>query len=138
MINIKEKFVNKKYIKFLKEGGSLLVVKDNEIIFESKDNYLEPLIECVGKYKDLMAGAWAYDKLLGNAAALLFVYAKVKGVYSLTGSKAGIETLKKHDIDCVVEKTIDCVLNDQGNDLCPMERLVSGKSPQEFYQQVLR
>jgi hypothetical protein len=134
---MRNRLVNKEYVDFLKRGGSLLLVKDKKIIFKSKENFLRPLLACIKEQKDKMAGAYTYDKLLGGAAALLFVYAQVGGVYALQGSKTGIETLKKYNIACAVEKTIACVLNDQGTDLCPMERLAQGKSPKEFYRVVL-
>ena len=54
---------NDKCINFLKNGGSLLVIIDNKIIFESKDNYLKPLIECVKSLGNKMNGAFAYDKI---------------------------------------------------------------------------
>jgi len=127
---------NKKYIDFLKQGGSLLIVKNGEIIFKSNKDNLRPLLECIEKFKDKMVGTIAFDKLLGNAAALLFVYAKVREVYALKGSKAGVNTLERNNINYLIEKIIPCVLNNQANGLCPMEELSRGKSPKDFYRLV--
>lgn len=81
-----------------------------------------------------MAGAYAFDKILGKAAALLFSYVKVKAVYSLKASNAGVSTLKENNIKCISEKIIPYILNSQRNDICPMEKLAYDKSPKSFYQ----
>jgi hypothetical protein len=77
-----------------------------------------------------------YDKIMGNAAALLSVLAGVREVYSPLGSEFAIETLKKNNIRYHLDEVVSCILRDDGQGMCPMEQLSLGKEPEEFYREM--
>jgi hypothetical protein len=77
-----------------------------------------------------------FDKIMGNAAALLAVKANCREVYSPLGSEPGIKTLKKHNIKYHLDKVVPFIMRPDGKDMCPMEKLSIGKTPEEFYQEM--
>jgi hypothetical protein len=74
-----------------------------------------------------------YDKVMGNAAALLAVIVKAGEVYSPLGSELAVKTLDRFGIKYRLAKIVPFIMRDDGKDLCPMEQFSIGKSPDEFY-----
>lgn len=102
---------------------SFVLIKNGKIIFKSRAPRLEPLILCIKKHKKEMRGAIVFDKIVGRAAAILLVYAKVKEVWTPTISADGKKYLEKNKIKVIFEKEVRCIMNRKGDDLCPMEKL---------------
>ena len=74
-----------------------------------------------------------FDKVMGNAAALLAVKARAGEVYSPLGSELAIETLRKNDIAYHLDRVIPFIQKDNSEEMCFMENLSRGKTPDEFY-----
>lgn len=68
-------------------------------------------------------GFSAADRIVGKAAALLFVLAKVKEVYSEVMSKSAAAVFDKHGISYSCGVLTDRIINRKGDDICPMEKL---------------
>jgi hypothetical protein len=117
--------------KFASSGLSIHIEKNGKVLFQSKDEMLKPLLEAIRKTN--MAGATAYDKIVGRAAILLFSYAKVKEVFALVASTPAVESAKQLNLPLTVDTLTDNIMNRTGTDLCPMEKLSQGKAPEEFY-----
>jgi hypothetical protein len=49
-------------------------------------------------------------------------------------SQAAVHSLEKFGISYHFSKIVPCI--QEGNDICPMEKLSEGKTPDEFYQAV--
>jgi len=75
-----------------------------------------------------------YDKIMGNAAALLAVKAGAAGVFSPLGSELAIKTLDRYGIKYRLTKIVPFIMREDGRALCPLEQLSIGKSPEEFYE----
>lgn len=108
------------------------LIKKGKILYKSKSQGLKPLIFCVKNYKTQMRGATIYDKVIGRAAALLLVYGRVKEVMTPLINEDAIKTLHKNRIRISYTKKVKHIMNRQGNDLCPMEKLSQSKSSVEF------
>jgi len=117
---------------FEQSGLSLYIEKDGQVLFQSEDHMLKPLIQAI-KEKNLK-GAVVYDKLVGRGAALLFVYAKIAKVFTLTASKNALTVLKENQIPITTKTVVDNIMNNNGTDICPMEKLSVGKTPSEFFK----
>lgn len=110
--------------KFLSGGFSLIVEdRDGKVIYKSKERGLRPLIECVETHLAEMEGGVVRDKVAGRAAALLMSYAKVSNVYVEVASKGAVDHLAKAGIKTEVENLVPAILNENKNDVCPMEKL---------------
>ncbi len=102
---------------------SFVLVKGNKIIFRSKADRLKPLIACIKKHRNEMRGGIVFDKIIGRAAAILLSYAKVKEIWTPTLSRGGKSILQKSGIKVNFGREVENIMNQKGNDLCPMEKL---------------
>lgn len=84
---------------------------------------VKPLIEwidCGADFKDFSAA----DKVVGKAAAFLYVLLGVSEVYALVMSEAAVDTLAKNGIVSKYEKSVPHIINRNGDGMCPMEQSV--------------
>ena len=77
-----------------------------------------------------------FDKIMGNAAALLSVKASCREVYSPLGSQLAITTLEKYGIKYHITEIIPCIKKPNTEEMCPMEELSINKDPDEFYETI--
>jgi hypothetical protein len=119
---------------FLASDDTLRIYDDKKLLFSSKKDRLLPLMEYIAHYEIGQKPVVIYDKIMGNAAALLVVKANAGEVYSPLGSELAVKTLDRHSIKYHLTKTVPYILRDDGKELCPMEQLSIDKEPEEFYQ----
>ena len=74
--------------------------------------------------------------MAGNAAALLLREAHCTEVYSPLGSQLAAQSLGDFGIKYHFSRTVAHILNSSGDDMCPMEKLSLGKTPNEFYKAI--
>ena len=106
-------------------GGkwSFVLISGHEIIFRSKSDRLKPLIACIKKRKKEMREGIVFDKVVGRAAAILLSHARVKEVWTPVISRGGRMILQKNKIKASFGKEVENIMNQKGDDLCPMEKL---------------
>jgi len=75
-----------------------------------------------------------FDRIVGNAAALLLQKAFCLEIYSPLGSEFAVQTLSEQGIKYHFSRTVPYILNQAGDDICPMEKLSLDKSSEEFFQ----
>ena len=111
---------------------SLVVIKEGKTeVYDGRG--IKPLVDYV-RNKDFER-AYAGDKVIGKASALLFVYGGAKYVYTPLISKPAVEVFKKHHVKYRADKVVDNIKNRAGDNLCPMEKKVRGiDSPDEAYK----
>lgn len=74
------------------------------------------------------------DKIVGRAAALLFVLGKVERVITPLASESAIDVLDAAGIEWFAERRIPYIVNRDRTGMCPMEQLANScATPQEFY-----
>lgn len=117
---------------FLAKGWAFALVKGDKIIYKSKKQRLLPLLFCLKKYKAQMRGSMVFDKVIGRAAALLLIYGGVKKVLTPTISRGALQILARGGAEIKYQKIVKNILNQAGDDLCPMEKLSQGKNSVEF------
>ncbi|HHV72202.1 MAG TPA: DUF1893 domain-containing protein [Clostridia bacterium] len=113
-----------KAIKILKEKKyKIAVVKDGELIYGKDGRGISPLLELY-ENKDLdLTNSSAADKVVGNAAALLYKDLGVAQVYGELASFSALEVLKKAGIFTETEKKVPYILAPDKQNICPMEQL---------------
>ncbi|MDD4860052.1 MAG: DUF1893 domain-containing protein [Dehalococcoidales bacterium] len=121
---------------FTTSTDTLRIYAENKLVFTSNKDRLLPLLEYLDtiapRYKDVII----MDKIMGNAAALLAVLADCREVYSPLGSEFAIQTLNAHHIKHHLGKIVPHIMKPDGSDMCPMERMSIGKSPQVFHKEL--
>ena len=121
---------------FLTGNDTLQVYKGDKLIFRSNKEHLLPLLDYIDKFVPYQKGVRIFDKIMGNAAALLSIKAACREVYSPLGSELAIKTLSDNNIEYHLTKIIPYIQNRSGEDMCPMEKLSINKSPEEFYEAI--
>lgn len=119
---------------FLSSSDTLRVYKDSKLIFTSGKERLLPLVEYIDKFTPYEKDITVFDRVIGNAAALLLGKIFCREAYSSLGSQLAATTLSSFGISYHFEETAPYIKNEAGDDMCPMEKLSLGKQPDEFYQ----
>jgi hypothetical protein len=116
---------------------SLVVVKDGKVLFETESHGLNDLVEAINQLQSSMKGSSVADRIVGRAAALLFVFSGVSAVFAATISDGGIEILDNNNVFHEFEKRVPRILNLKKTDVCPFEKLVAElSSPEEAYERL--
>jgi hypothetical protein len=118
---------------FVYSSQTLRIYKDEKLIFSSDKDKLLPLIEYLDKLGSRQQKVVIFDKILGRAAALLCIKANCQEVWSPLGSQLAINVLGQRGIKYHFSRTVPCILKPDSTEMCPMELLSVGKSPDEFY-----
>jgi hypothetical protein len=116
---------------------NLVVVKDGKVLFETESHGLNDLVKAINQLQSSMKGSSVADRIVGRAAALLFVFSGVSAVFAATISDGGIEILDNNNVFHEFEKRVPRILNLKKTDVCPFEKLVAElSSPQEAYERL--
>ena len=126
------------FSEFLAGADTLRVYDDGKLVFSSDKDRLIPLMEYLGGEAAQHKQVVIFDKIMGNAAALLSVKADAREVFSPLGSDLAIRTLDSFHIKHKLLKVVPHIMKPDGSDWCPMEKLSVGKTPEEFYQEMKR
>jgi hypothetical protein len=119
---------------FLAGDDTLRIYRGKKLVFASKKDRLLPLMDYIATHEAGQGPLLVYDKIMGNAAAMLAVVAKASEVFSPLGSELAVKTLEKHGVKYHLKKLVPFIMRDDGKGMCPMEQLSIGKEPEEFYQ----
>ena len=119
---------------FLVSADSLQIYKDGKLLFSSHKDRLLPLLEYIERLAPYHRQVVVFDKIMGNAAALLSVEAGCQEVYSPLGSQLAVKTLEKYGIKYHITEIVPYIQQPNGEDMCPMEKLSLDKGPEEFYK----
>ncbi|MBU5427376.1 DUF1893 domain-containing protein [Tissierella pigra] len=105
------------------EDLALVVVKNGEIVFKSKDKGIKPMYILATEVKELSKGGSLADRVIGKGAALLCRYIGIEEVYTELISEGGINTLEKYKIPYIMEKSCPYIKNRDKTGYCPIEKL---------------
>ncbi len=119
---------------FVISDDTLRVYKDNQLLFASKQDRLLPIVEYADKFAPYHQQVVIFDKIMGNAAALLAVKADCCEVYSPLGSRLAVTTLDKYGIKYQLTEIVPYIQKPGKEEMCPMEKLSLDKEPGEFYE----
>jgi hypothetical protein len=122
------------YRDFLTSDDTLRIYAAGMLAFASQKDRLLPLMDYLAAYGSICQTVTVYDKIMGNAAALLAVKANAVEIYSPLGSELAVKTLEKRGIKYHFDKIVPYIIRDDGKGMCPMEELSLGKTPDEFYK----
>ena len=107
-----------------------VLIKDDACYF-SDHRGVKPLLQWLDEGTDLRAFS-AADKVVGKAAAYLYVLLGVKSVFARVISTPSVAVLEEHGIAVFFESKVDAIRNRTDTGLCPMEQAVkTARSPEE-------
>lgn len=97
------------------------VINFNENVYISHERGVKPLLKLIDEKCDVNGGA-AADKVVGKAAAMLYVLLGVEELYALVISELAIEALEKYGVAVSYEKRVPMIRNRTDTGFCPMEQ----------------
>lgn len=112
-----------KAIEQLKSGAYTCVLCEGDTIYTSTERGVKPLLDWLDNGIDLK-GFSAADKVVGKAAAFLYVLLGVKEVYSPVMSESAFYTFERNGIQPYCDKSVKNIINRAGTGFCPMEEAV--------------
>lgn len=122
------------FARFVNSSDTFRVYHQGKLIFKSKQEQLRPLLEYINIFSPQVKGVVIFDRIVGNAAALLLKKAFCREIYSPLGSEFAARTLGEQGIKYHFSRTVPHIINKSGDDICPMEKLSLDKSSEEFFQ----
>ena len=107
-----------------------VIVKEDTCYF-SDHRGVKPLLQWLDEGTDLRDFS-AADKVVGKAAAYLYVLLGVKAVYARIISSPSVAVLEEHGIAVSFETKVDGIRNRTDTGPCPREQAVkNARSPEE-------
>lgn len=118
---------------------TLVAVRPDGTVWSSEARGIKPLLDALENHVDLR-GARCRDKIVGRAAAFLFVRAGVASVGAPVMANGATRLLAKHGISWKAESLVDKIMNRAQTGSCPMEAAVAAVSDDdpEAAERILR
>jgi len=93
------------------------------------------LFEMVQDDSDWLSGAVLCDRVVGRGAAWLMVKGGVKEVFAVVISRSALDVLARFGIAVSYEQLEPNIINHDGTDVCPVEKLTApAKTADEAFQ----
>lgn len=121
----------------LKSEGFTCVLRGDGMETASKERGVLPLVKLLdggGCY----FGWSAADKVVGRAAAMLYLRLGVKEVYASVISEGAADTLRRGGVRVYADETVRTIVNRRGDGICPMEECVAGVSSPAEAEKLIR
>lgn len=109
--------------KILSEGGYTLALVKGEQVITSAERGIRPLLRLLDTQEKLN-GFSAADKVVGKAAAFLYVLLKVDCLYAEVISKPALEILQSSGVNVEYHNLAAAIRNRTNTGFCPMETAV--------------
>ena len=105
------------------EKLNLVIVKEGQVLFKSKEGGLRPVFFAVRNATYTLHNASAADRIVGLAAAMLYLHAGVVSVYAYIVSAPALALLKEKGVAIASKNVVPNIYNHDGTDVCPFEKL---------------
>lgn len=100
----------------------------------AQDRGIKPILHWLGQAPAQLSGGCVADKVVGKAAALLFIQGGIAGLYTRIISQPALDALNAHHIPTTYDQLVPRIVNRTGDGLCPMEsRVITVDDPAEAY-----
>lgn len=119
------------------KSATCVFVKGKESFYRTERG-VAPLLKLLEENKNFV-GFSAADKVIGKAAAFLYVLLNVESLYTKVISKHALEVLTIHNIPIKYDELVDAIRNRDNTGFCPMETAVLKVSePKEAHKLVVK
>lgn len=120
-------------LEMLKNGNFTCVATNGEMFHTSTKKGVKPLLSWFDDKVDVNDFC-AADKVVGKAAAFLYVLLGVTEVYACVISKASTEVFEKYGVEYYYDTLVDAIRNRTNTGYCPMEQAVKNVNiPDDAY-----
>lgn len=109
----------------LMAGTYTCVLCKGDLLYTSTARGVRPVLDWITTGQDL-SGFSAADKVVGKAAAFLFIRAGIVRLYTRVISGPALDVLRAGGISVEYDSLVPGIINRAGDGPCPMESAVSG------------
>ncbi len=122
--------------KIISENGmGLVAIKEGKVLIQAEDRGVRPFVQAVTDLGEKLYGAVIGDRVMGRASAMLCIYSKAAAAYTRIVSDSAVAELQSANIKLIADERTPHILNRQGTDICPFEKMTEIlKSPDEVFQ----
>lgn len=121
----------------LEQGYTCALLKEGKALTSTKRG-VAPLLAWLESREDCQGGT-AADKVVGKAAAYLYVLLGVSFVHAKVISRAAEEVFHRFSLLYSFEERVEAIRNRAGDGFCPMERAVwEIEDPQKAYEKIVQ
>ncbi len=114
---------NDEFKSLIREEKYTLILHNGNENITSNERGISSLTELYLK-KRKYSGFKAYDKIVGKAAAFIYVLLEVEEVFACVISKSALSILEQYGIKTEYDVCTDSIINRTKTDICPMEKAV--------------
>lgn len=120
----------------LQDSNYTCVLCKEDELYSSAERGVKPLLAFLQGGTDF-TGFSAADKVVGKAAAFLYVLLGVQAVYAPVMSRPAVQVLTQYGISAFYDEQPDTIRNRRNTGFCPMETAVwEIDSPQDALQAI--
>lgn len=121
-------------VELLKSEDLSCVITNGVTTYKSKKAGVMTLLDFIDDGVDVR-GFDAADKVVGRAAALLFVKLGVASVHAVVISTGAKKVFENYKIKCTFDKEVDSIRNKKNTGQCPMEEATMNiENPEDAYK----
>ena len=107
----------------LQEEGYTCVLVQGETVLTARHRGVKPLMQWLDAGQDTR-GFSAADKVVGKAAAFLYLLMGVSRVYAGVISQTALEVLRQGNVEVTCGQCVEAIRNRTNTGFCPMEQAV--------------
>lgn len=110
-----------KCISMIKNEGFTVVLSDGTRMLTGTERGVKPLLNFLDEYGTLK-GFFAADRVVGTAAAFIYVKLGIRRVFAITISDGACKVFDSYGVDYTYENRVPVIRNRSNTDSCPMEK----------------
>jgi Domain of unknown function (DUF1893). len=118
-------------------GEYTCVACNGDIYIESSERGVKPLLDFIDSGTSLAEFSVA-DRIIGKAAAFLYIKLKAKEIYAGVISRPAVELLNENNVPVCFGEQVDYIINRTKTGLCPMEESVLDSTDVEDAERKIR
>jgi hypothetical protein len=116
------------------EQLNLVIVKEGQVFLKSMEEGLHSFFQAIVSLGNDLHGAAIADRIVGSTVAMLCLYAQIASVYADIASTGALAMLREKGVSVSSKNEVPHILNYDGTDLCPFEKLaLSASSPSQLF-----
>ncbi len=119
-------------------GNTCFILKGEEIIFESKERGVKPILDyyhMFGKSEDTLI---IVDKIMGRGAIILAKLINANTIQTPIISKDALLLANYYNMNCTYDTVVDYIVNREKNGRCPIESSVLNETDEiQGYKKII-
>lgn len=122
--------------RYLNDNHARLAIIKDKNITTSSERGIKALLDLLDSKIDF-SGSFAADKVVGKAAAMIYVLLRIKELYAAVISEGAKNIIENNEIRLEYDEVVPYIVNRAGDGMCPMEMAVGDETePKKAVQKV--